>query len=114
VNQANRARGRWGEDIAARWYRQRGYEVIARNWRCDLGEVDIIAAGHGWLVFCEVKARASDRFGPGAAAVDAAKQARIHRMARRWLSEQTRRWPRIRFDVASITGVQLEMIEDAF
>jgi putative endonuclease len=111
---ANQARGRWGEDLAARWYEQRGYQIVERNWRCPLGEVDIIATGHGWLVFCEVKTRSSERFGPGSAAVDATKQARIHRIARAWLVAQRQRWPNVRFDVASITGVQLEMIEDAF
>ena len=60
---ANQARGRWGEEEAARWYRTRGYEVVARNWRCRAGELDLVARIDRTVVFCEVKARRSDAFG---------------------------------------------------
>ena len=62
-------RGRAGEDLAADWYRRNGYEIVARNWRCPLGELDLIARRGRVLVVCEVKARRTDAFGPAAAAV---------------------------------------------
>ena len=69
------------------------------------------------IVFVEVKARASDRFGPAAAAVGPAKQRTLRRLAARWLSEHdetTARREGIRFDVVAVTGVVVEVIEAAF
>jgi putative endonuclease len=114
----NRARGRWGEDEAARWYRAAGYEVVARNWRCDLGEIDLIVHRGGVLVFAEVKARADDRFGPAAAAVGYVKQRTIRRVAARWLASGAS--PpgggsrELRFDVVAVTGSRVDVIEGAF
>ena len=61
--------GRSGEDEAAAWYTARGYEVLARNWRCRAGELDLIVAQGRLVVFCEVKSRSSERFGTPAEAV---------------------------------------------
>ena len=58
-----RALGAAGEDVAAAWYRAAGYEVLARNWRCREGELDLVVAGSGVVVFCEVKTRRGDAFG---------------------------------------------------
>ena len=58
-----RARGQFGENEAARWYLSHGYEVVARNWRCPQGEIDLVVSSPGVVVFCEVKARASAEFG---------------------------------------------------
>jgi len=110
--------GAAGEDLAAAWYEERGYELLERNWRRREGEVDLIARQGRTVVFCEVKARTSDRFGSGAEAVRTAKQRRIRRLAARWLSELTpasgRTRVEVRFDVVSITGGDVEVIEDAF
>ncbi|NBV81692.1 MAG: YraN family protein [Actinobacteria bacterium] len=54
---ANQARARFAEDLVAAWYVTEGYEVIARNWRCPRGELDIVAWRNNVLVVCEVKAR---------------------------------------------------------
>ena len=54
--------GRSGEDEAAAWYAAHGYEVLARNWRCRAGELDLIVARGRLVVFCEVKSRSSARF----------------------------------------------------
>src|SRR5688572_26949746 len=64
VDRSRQARGRFGEDEAARWYAKAGYLVLDRNWRCDIGELDLVLSRAGIVVFCEVKARASDRYGP--------------------------------------------------
>ena len=64
----------------ARWYEARGYEVLARNWRVREGELDLVVARDGALVFCEVKSRSSDAFGLPAEAVTVSKQARLRRL----------------------------------
>ncbi len=110
----NLSRGRWGEDLAAAHYRRLGYTVLDRNWRSSTGELDLVVERHGVVVFCEVKARRSDRFGPPAAAVGAAKQQRIRRLALEWLAAHGRRRREIRFDVVAITGTDLDLIEAAF
>ncbi|MDA8301494.1 MAG: YraN family protein [Actinomycetota bacterium] len=78
--------GHRGEDLAAEWYEAHGYEVVARNWRCRAGELDIVARKGSQLVFCEVKTRSSDSFGLPAEAVGYAKQARVRRLAGMWLT----------------------------
>ncbi len=112
------ALGLEGEDVAAAWYENAGYEVIDRNWRRREGEVDLIVRRDRTVVFCEVKTRTSDRFGTGAESVLEAKQRRIRRLASRWLSELTPASGRsrvdVRFDVVSITAGEVEVIEDAF
>jgi putative endonuclease len=114
VNLAKVARGRWGETEVARWYERHGYRVIARNWRCPLGELDLVAERAGTVVFCEVKARADDAYGGGAAAVGWAKQRRLRRLAAAWLSSSGVHGVQVRFDVAAVTGVHIEVIEAAF
>ena len=64
-----RALGKTGEDAAAAWYEAHGYEVVARNWSCRQGELDIVARLGRLHVFCEVKARSSEAFGLPAEAV---------------------------------------------
>ena len=65
------------------------------------------------VVFCEIKTRASDRYGPPEAAVGSAKQRRLRRLAAEWLAVHDRHGS-IRFDVAAITGVHIEIFENAF
>jgi putative endonuclease len=110
---ANRARGKWGEDLAARWYVAHGYEVVDRNWRSTTGELDLVACNGSVVVFCEINTRASDRFGAPQAAVGHAKQRRLRLLAAQWLAAHDRHGA-IRFDVAAITGVRIEVFEAAF
>ena len=99
----------------ARWYEARGYEVLARNWRVREGELDLVVAGPGVVVFCEVKSRSGDAFGQPFEAVTPAKQARLRRLAMLWLQSAERSWPAVRFDVASVVrGQVLGVIEAAF
>lgn len=106
--------GATGEEAAARAYVQKGWTVVARNWRCREGELDLVLSRGEVLVFCEVKSRTTDRFGGAAAAVTPAKQARIRRLAMRWLADHDVRAPRLRFDVAVVKGDAVEIIEAAF
>jgi putative endonuclease len=108
------ALGAWGEALAAAWYEEHGYQVLDRNWRCSAGELDVVACRGRTTVFCEVKTRTSSAFGSPAEAVTPAKQARIRRLAMRWLAATPRRRGLVRFDVASVLDGQLQMIEAAF
>ena len=110
-----RALGAHGEELAARWYAGHGYTVLARNWRSRTGELDVVAGRPGLVVFCEVKARTTPRFGDGAEAVTAAKQARLRRLAAEWLAAAGLGVVDVRFDVAVVhRGVELEIVQAAF
>jgi putative endonuclease len=111
---ANQARGRWGEREVARWYEHHGGTVVDRNWRCRSGELDLVVRLGTTIVFCEVKARRSDAFGGGAAAVGRAKQRRLRGLALAWLAAHDVRGVDIRFDVAAVTGTTIDVIESAF
>jgi putative endonuclease len=117
---ASRALGQTGEDAAAAWYESHGYEVVARNWACREGELDIIARRGRLHVFCEVKARSSATFGLPVEAVGALKQARVRRLAALWFAEQprclgpARQGGPVRFDVVSFLSGRVDVIEGAF
>lgn len=114
-------KGAWGEDCAAAYLRRHGYRILARNYSCRFGEIDIIAADRHYVVFVEVKLRASDRFVRAGAYVTPAKQARIRTAASLWLAEhETELQPR--FDVIEIYAPEgegtikpeIRHLEDAF
>ncbi|MBA3523948.1 MAG: YraN family protein [Geodermatophilaceae bacterium] len=94
--------GRYGERVAARHLEDQGCEILARNWRCRDGELDILARDGGVLVVCEVKTRSSAAFGDPGEAVDRRKAQRIRGLAARWLAEQETGWPEVRFDVVCV------------
>ena len=75
------ATGDWGEDLAATWYREHGYQVLDRNWRCAAGEIDLVAARDELVVIVEVKTRRTNKYGPAASAVHPAKQRRLRGLA---------------------------------
>jgi putative endonuclease len=95
--------GRWGEDVAARFLAAAGMEILDRNWRCELGELDVVARDGEAVVFCEVKTRRSTAFGDPAEAVHPRKAARIHQLAGRYLAEHPHAHaPELRFDVVAL------------
>ena len=113
------ALGHRAEDWAAEWYLENGYEIVARNWRCAQGEIDLLCAqmnppGCVTLIVCEVKARTSNTRGHPLEAVTPAKQARLRRLAVAYLRSQPARYDHIRFDVAAVTGDSLHVVESAF
>ncbi|MEO7131956.1 MAG: YraN family protein [Dermatophilaceae bacterium] len=77
--------GTYGERLAARYLTESGYTIVARNWRCARGELDIIATEPGALVFCEVKTRSSELFGAPFEAVTRRKLGRLRRLCGLWL-----------------------------
>jgi putative endonuclease len=99
---AKDAVGRYGEDVAARYLVESGFDVLARNWRCSAGEIDIVARDGDVLVICEVKTRSSTAYGLPAEAVTARKAARLRQLALWWLREHPGGGTAVRFDVVSV------------
>ena len=94
--------GRAGEDYTAGWLRRQGYRILARNWRCRQGEVDIIAQTGETVAFVEVKARRPGAMVSPLEAVDRRKQKKLVMAATNWLSA-TGSDLQPRFDVAAVT-----------
>jgi putative endonuclease len=110
--------GRTGEDAALDHYRRRGFELVARNWRCRVGELDLVVRRGGLVVFCEVKARRGSAFGGPFDAVDHRKQRKLRSVAHAFLALGPEP-AAVRFDVASVTldrsgRPQVHLFEDAF
>src|SRR3954453_23926875 len=122
-----RRHGEAGERIAEEHLQQRGYSILARNFRTRFGELDLVAADERTLVFCEVKTRLSGSMRGPAAPLDAIgtrKRERLRRMARQWLAEGASadrpRTENLRFDAIGViltpAGrlLALEHLEGAF
>jgi len=105
--------GRWGEAVVARRYESDGYVVVDRNWQVRGGELDLVLTRGREIVFCEVKTRSSPRYGHGLEAVDHRKQRFVRRTAMCWLDAHQIHGD-LRFDVASVHGPRVEIIENAF
>jgi putative endonuclease len=95
------ALGDRGENVAARFLRNKGFKIIVRNFRCDIGEIDIIARDGKTLVFVEVKTRAYDDPTPEEQ-VNLTKQQAITRVAKLYLSRYGVPQPPARFDVVAV------------
>jgi putative endonuclease len=108
-----------GEDAAVAGYLSKGYRLVARNWRCRIGEIDVVVARPGLLVFCEVKCRRGRSFGQPFEAVGAVKQRKLRQLAEAFLAGSGLAAERVRFDVASVTldrggRPSVYVFEDAF
>jgi len=111
--------GRRGEAAVERLYVARGYRVVARNWRCRIGELDLVVARGATLVICEVKTRRGARFGGGFEAVDARKRQKLRALAETFCLQHPIGTSSIRFDVASVRlradgSAAVEIFDDAF
>jgi len=109
------AGGELAEALAADYLRARGLRLIGRNYRCRLGEIDLILADGPILVFVEVRLRRNSDFGGAAASITAAKRQRILRAARHYLSGKPE--CACRFDVVLLDALaadRVEWIKDAF
>ena len=108
----NRAGAR-AEDLCADLLRRSGLRVLARNWRCRHGEIDLVAEEGGTLVFVEVRYRRDERFGGAAGSVTTAKQARLIAAARLYLAWRpiARSEPACRFDVLLLDSLEAQRIQ---
>ena len=106
------------EDRAAGFLRASGYKILQRNYRCKLGEIDIIAKDKDTFCFVEVKCRLSDRFGKGLEAVAVKKQGQISKAALNFLKENNLLDKSARFDVVSLDAdgpeEKITLIKNAF
>ena len=94
--------GRDGEQAAVTYLEGCGFRILDRNWRCADGEIDIVAVERHTFVVCEVKTRSGTRYGTPLEAVRRAKQARLRRLAVRWLTAHGIRFDQIRIDVVGL------------
>ena len=98
----NQAIGSYGERVAADHLRSLGMVMLAANWRCRYGEVDLVARDGTALVFCEVKTRSGTSHGTPVEAVTGRKAARLRRLAAHWLEIHDVRPSAVRIDVVSV------------
>jgi putative endonuclease len=111
--------GRRGEAAVERLYVSRGYRVVARNWRCRIGELDLVVVRGATLVICEVKTRRGARCGGGYEAVGARKRQKLRALAETFCLQHPIAASSIRFDVASVLlrsdgSAAVEIFDDAF
>ena len=108
-------RGVEAEAMAAAFLEHKGLKILARNYRCRLGEIDLVAREGGTTVFVEVRSRGSSAFGGAAASITAAKRQRLLKAARHYISRQ-RVLPQCRFDALLIEGEppRIEWLRNAF
>lgn len=110
--------GRHREDLAEKHLRRNGYKIMTRNFRTPYGEIDIVARHKKVIVFIEVKARRTERYGPAQEAVTAAKQRKLSMAALAYLKRYYTVDTQARFDVVTIvdsrTPPLIEVIADAF
>jgi len=108
--------GRYGETCAAgHLTRSAGMVVLDRNWRCDLGEIDLVLRDRHVLVVCEVKTRSSERFGSPLEAVSEAKAERLKHLASRWCETRGLHPAHIRIDLVGVLldGTSVTRIDHA-
>lgn len=103
------------EDIASEYLRRSGYIILERNFSCRDGEIDIITKKNNLICFVEVKYRSSMKYGMPSEAVDIRKQQKIIRTANYYIIKNHLSYDNMyRFDVVSILGNRIDMIENAF
>ncbi|MCB2413149.1 YraN family protein [Demequina sp. TTPB684] len=100
---AKDAVGRHGERVVADRLAALGWDVLERNWRCSLGELDIIAVDSDCIVAVEVKTRRTATFGSPLEAVTPVKLARLRKLLAAWLASQPRTFAQMRIDVVGVT-----------
>lgn len=109
--------GKKGEALAYYYLKNKGYKIIAKNYKNFLGEIDIIAKDKDYIVFVEVKTRMSRAFGDPLEAIDETKQFKIRQVATMYLKERRLLEVNCRFDVLAVLGDNIDdirHIENAF
>jgi putative endonuclease len=103
--------GALAEQRAVDLLEREGYEIVVRNYRCDAGELDIVAVEDDVMVFVEVRSRADDEHGGPVESVNRRKQAKVTRVAGVYLALENPPYDEFRFDVVTITGANHEEVE---
>lgn len=110
--------GKLGEDLAFKKIKKMGYKCIARNYKCPLGEIDIIAKQKGYLVFLEIKTRKGRNTDQAKEAVTQRKKRQISKAALAYMKENDCCDVKSRFDVVAVSinqeKTEIEVIQDAF
>jgi putative endonuclease len=99
---ATEAVGRYGEELAAKYLVGAGFAILERNWRCELGEIDIVARDGDTLVVCEVKTRRGLNYGTPLESITYRKLATLRGLAGRWLQQHSTRPSAVRIDVVAV------------
>jgi putative endonuclease len=100
-------KGNWGEDIAEQFLRKKGFNILHRNWRCERGDIDIVAMDKNCLVFVEVKSGSTEIFGPPELRITDSKKRRLYKLASLFLqraAESQLANDSNRFDVVIVDG----------
>lgn len=105
--------GEVSEKRACRFLKEKGYRIVKRNYQWAGGEVDIVAREGDWLIFVEVKARSSKKYGPPEESITKEKKRRIIRTARHYIAKNQPEIP-IRFDVVTLSEGKIRLYKDAF
>jgi putative endonuclease len=110
--------GKKGEEIAVRHLQKLGYRILERNYRCPLGEIDVVARDKDTIVFVEVKSRKTEEFGDPELAVGKAKQKKMSLLSLYYLSQQAPSQMDARFDVVAVkmlsSGTEVKLFRNAF
>ena len=118
MSAARQALGEFGERVAERWLRLRGWRVVQRRFRNGHRDIDLVVEHEGIVAFVEVKARRGDTFGDPVGAVNWKKQRELGRSARVWIARHGRRNDAYRFDVIGVLldgdRVRVRHVKDAF
>jgi len=110
--------GKAGEEIAVRHLQKLGYRILERNYRCPLGEIDIVAKDNDTIVFVEVKSRKTEEFGNPELAVGAKKQRTLSLISMYYLAQKPPLQEDCRFDVVAVkmlpSGTEVKLFRNAF
>ena len=114
----NKLTGETGEHIGEHYLKGQGYQIVARNVRSPLGEIDLVAKHQKTLVFVEVKTRRSADFGLPEESITKRKKARLGRLASWYLSQHSISESEVRFDVLAVQlggeHPEIRLIQNAF
>ncbi|MCR3759344.1 YraN family protein [Clostridium felsineum] len=120
MHKLNKTVGNYGEDLAEKHLKNLGYTILYRNFKCYLGELDIIAKNKDFITFVEVKARWNDAFGSPCEAVNYKKKFKLYNTAKYYIWSRNLLDYNFRFDVIEIVlnhnndSYDLRLIENAF
>jgi len=106
--------GAEAEDRAVAALEADGYDIVTRNWKRDLGELDVVARDGDVLVFVEVRSREDDEHGHAAEMVSWQKRGKVSKVAYLYLVLERPAYETCRFDVVAVTGASVEIIKDAW